>query len=106
MPAGYELKQKREAWIKAGCLASEMESATLFIVAQVLRARAGCVLSTVWNQERARQGLSNPECHDPERAIRAAVEAVRLQQDEADAAWQAAYGKMGDGERMRGVVYE
>jgi uridine phosphorylase len=78
MPAGYELKQKWEAWIKAGCLASEMESATLFIVAQVLRARAGCVLSTVWNQERARQGLSNPECHDPERAIRAAVEAVRL----------------------------
>lgn len=78
MPAGYELKQRWEAWIKAGCLASEMESATLFIVAQVLRARAGCVLSTVWNQERARQGLSNPECHDPERAIRAAVEAVRL----------------------------
>ena len=37
MPAGYELKQKWEAWIKAGCLASEMESATLFIVAQVLR---------------------------------------------------------------------
>ena len=78
MPAGYELKQKWDAWIKAGCLASEMESATLFVVAQVLRARAGCVLSTVWNQERARQGLSNPECHDPERAIRVAVEAVRL----------------------------
>ena len=77
MPAGYELKQKWDAWIKAGCLASEMESATLFVVAQVLRARAGCVLSTVWNQERARQGLSNPECHDPERAIRVAVEAVR-----------------------------
>jgi uridine phosphorylase len=78
MPAGYELENKWNAWIKAGCLASEMESATLFIVAQVLRARAGCVLSTVWNQERARQGLSNPECHDPVRAIRAAVEAVRL----------------------------
>jgi len=36
------------------------------------------VLSTVWNQERARQGLSNPECHDPIRAIQTAVEAVRL----------------------------
>jgi uridine phosphorylase len=85
MPAGYELKQKWEAWIKAGCLASEMESATLFIVAQVLRARAGCVLSTVWNQERARQGLSNPECHDPERAIKTAVEAVRLLMEEDQA---------------------
>ncbi len=40
------------------------------------------------------------------RGAHEAVEAVRLQQDEADAAWQAAYGKMGDGERMRGVVYE
>jgi hypothetical protein len=40
------------------------------------------------------------------RSAHQAVEAVRLQQDEADAAWQAAYGKMGDGERMRGVVYE
>jgi uridine phosphorylase len=78
MPAGYELMQKWEAWIKAGCLASEMESATLFIVAQVLRARAGCVLSTVWNQEREQQGLSNPECHDPVRAIKTALEAVRL----------------------------
>ena len=57
MPAGYELKQKWEAWIKAGCLASEMESATLFIVAQVLRARAGCVLSTVWNQEPRGRGF-------------------------------------------------
>ena len=40
------------------------------------------------------------------RSAHQAVEAVRLQQDEADAAWQAACGKMGDGERMRGVVYE
>ncbi len=40
------------------------------------------------------------------RSAHQAVEAVRLQQDEADAAWQAASGKMGDGERMRGVVYE
>ena len=36
------------------------------------------------------------------RSAHQAVEAGRLQQDEADAAWQAAYGKMGDGERMRG----
>ena len=85
MPVGYELEHKWEAWIKAGCLASEMESATLFVVAQVLRARAGCVLSTVWNQERARQGLSNPECHDPARAIQAAVEAVRLLIEEEQA---------------------
>jgi len=78
MPAGYELINKWEAWIKAGCLASEMESAALYIVSQILGARAGCVLNVVWNQERAKAGLDNPNCHDTERAIRTAVEAVRI----------------------------
>ena len=77
MPVGDELQYMWRAWIKAGCLASEMESAALFIVAQTLRVRAGCVLTAVWNQERARQGLSNPETHDSSSAIRTAVEAVR-----------------------------
>ncbi|MDR1564990.1 MAG: uridine phosphorylase [Oscillospiraceae bacterium] len=77
MPAGYELEQKWQAWKKAGCLASEMESAALFIVAQVLGARAGCVLSAVWNQERELAGLSNPHCVDSLAAAKAAVEAVR-----------------------------
>jgi len=78
MPAGNELMEKWNAWIKAGCLASEMESATLFIVSQILGARAGCVLNTVWNQERERSGLSNPNSHDTRGAIKAAVEAVRI----------------------------
>lgn len=78
MPAGSELMSKWDAWIKAGCLASEMESATLYIVAQVLGARAACVLNVVWNQERERQGLSNPHCHDTTGAIKVAVESIRL----------------------------
>lgn len=78
MPAGYQLENKWNAWVKAGCLASEMESAALFIVAQTLGARAGCVLSTVWNQERHKQGLEDHENHDTSSAIEAAVEAVRL----------------------------
>ncbi|MDR3239300.1 MAG: nucleoside phosphorylase [Clostridiales bacterium] len=76
MPIGPELTRKWDAWIKAGCLASEMESAALYIAAQVLRARAGCVLSVVWNQERAKQGLDNPQSHDPGAAIEIAVKAV------------------------------
>ncbi len=78
MPAGYELKNKWEAWIKAGCLASEMESSTLYIVSQILGARAGCVLNVIWNQERERKGMSNPHCHDTSLAIQTAVEAVRI----------------------------
>jgi uridine phosphorylase len=78
MPAGYELKDKWDAWIKAGCLASEMESAALYIVSQVLGARAGCVLNVVWNQEREKAGMSNPYSHDTSLAIQTAVEAVRI----------------------------
>lgn len=78
MPVGYDLNNKWEAWIKAGCLASEMESATLFCVSSVLRAGAGCVLSVVWNQERAKAGLSNPSNHDTTGAIQVAIEAIRL----------------------------
>jgi uridine phosphorylase len=78
MPAGYELEQKWRAWVKAGCLASEMESAALFIVCQILGLRAGCILSAVWNQERAARGLPDRHCHDASPAIRAAVEALRI----------------------------
>jgi uridine phosphorylase len=78
MPAGNELMEKWKAWVMAGCLASEMESSTLYIVAQILGARAGCVCSVVWNQERELLGLSNPHVHGSENAIKTAVEAVRI----------------------------
>lgn len=77
MPYGYGLESKWEAWIKGGCLASEMESAALFIVAQVLGAKAGCVMSVVWNQEREKAGLDNPHCHDTDKAIRVCINAIR-----------------------------
>jgi len=78
MPSGFDLKHKWEAWLKAGCLASEMESASLYVVSQILGARAGCVLNVVWNQERERAGMSNPHSHDAEPAIKTAVEAMRI----------------------------
>jgi len=78
MPTGEDLKRNWKAWIKAGCLASEMESAALYIVAQVLGVKAGCVLSVVWNQEREAKGLDNPKVHDTTPAIKTAIEAVRV----------------------------
>ena len=38
-PVSYELLNKWEAWMRLGCLASEMESAALFTVASYLRVR-------------------------------------------------------------------
>ena len=78
MPVGEDLQKNWRAWIKAGCIASEMESAALYIVAHTLRVRAGCVLSVVWNQERKAKGLSNPEVHNTTPAIETAIEAVKI----------------------------
>ena len=77
MPVGYELLNKWDAWIKAGCLASEMESAAVFIVSQILGMRAGCVLNVLWNQERRKQGMDDTESQDMTAAIQVSVEAIR-----------------------------
>jgi uridine phosphorylase len=77
MPVSYELEQKWEAWKRMGCLASEMESAALFIAGSFLRVRVGSCFLVVANQERAKMGLDNPQVHDTELAIVTAVEALR-----------------------------
>ena len=77
MPVSYELLNKWEAWKRLGCLASEMESAALFIVASTLHVRCGSVFLVMANQEREKQGLDNPVAHDTDMAIRVAVEAIR-----------------------------
>lgn len=76
-PVSYELMNKWEAWKRLGCLASEMESAALFVVASYLKVRVGSCFLVVANQEREKLGLENPVAHDTDRAIRVAVEAVR-----------------------------
>ena len=77
-PVSYELLNKWEAWIRCGCLASEMESAAPFVVGSCLKVRIGTVLLTIANQERAKAGLENEQVHDTSGAIRTAVEAIRL----------------------------
>ncbi len=76
-PVSYELLNKWEAWKRMGCLASEMESAALFIVATSLGVRMGSCFLVLANQEREKAGLDNPVVHDTDMAIRTAVEAIR-----------------------------
>ncbi|MCI7740917.1 MAG: uridine phosphorylase [Clostridiales bacterium] len=76
MPVGYDLMNKWDAWKKAGVLASEMETAALFVVSGILKMRAGAVMLCVWNQERELMGLGNDEVHDSEASIKTAIEAV------------------------------
>lgn len=76
MPVSYELLNKWEAWIRLGCLASEMESAALFIAASFLGVRAGSDFLVVGNQERMKAGLDNPIVHETESAITIAIKAL------------------------------
>ncbi len=78
MPVNYELLNKWEAWKRMGCLASEMESAALFIVGSFLRVKVGSVFLVVANQEREKLGLENPVVHDTDMAIKTAVEALKI----------------------------
>lgn len=77
MPVGYELLNKWEAWKRLGCLASEMESAALFVVGSALHVKVGSIFLVVANQEREKEGLSNPVVHDTDMVVRVAVEALR-----------------------------
>ena len=77
LPNHEELERKWDAWVRLGAKASEMESAALFIVASYLHCRIGSIFLAIANQQRAKAGLDNPQCHDTDAAIKTAVEALR-----------------------------
>ena len=78
MPVADELLMKWQAWKKLGVLASEMESAALFVTAASLGARCGAVYNVIWNQERRRSGLPDEDSPDNGAAIEAAVRALEI----------------------------
>ena len=79
MPTSTELTAKWNAWLRMGCLASEMESAAVFIVAQYLRVRAAAIFLSMANQEREKKGLPNETFHSKAGLIRTSIEALRIQ---------------------------
>ena len=78
MPVSYELNNKWNAWLKLGCLASEMESAALFTVGSYLKVKVGSIFLVVANQEREKLGMENPVVHDTDSAIKTAIEAIKI----------------------------
>ena len=78
MPVKDKLISDWNAWIECGALASEMESATLFVVGSVRRARVGSVLAVVGNQTRRELNLPDEIIHDTDYAIRIAIEAIKI----------------------------
>lgn len=78
MPVAEYLKNRWEAYVRCGCLTSEMEAATLFSVAIARHVRAGAVFTALWNVERTKAGLPDKVCESSERAIKCAVGAIKL----------------------------
>ena len=76
-PVSYDLLQKWESWKRLGVMASEMESAALFVVAAALGVRCGSCFHVVWNQEREKAGLAMPMTEDTSGAIRVGIEAMK-----------------------------
>lgn len=72
-PIGMELVLKRKAWKMCGALASEMETAALFVFGSFRRCRTGAVLLALDNQEREKVGLPNKQNHDISKAIDIAI---------------------------------
>jgi uridine phosphorylase len=66
MPVGPRLKERWDAWVKGGVMASEMEASTLLVVARVLGKRAGGIMIGA----SSRDDLNN--------LLGTAVDAVRL----------------------------
>ena len=77
-PVANRLINDWNAWKAAGVLASEMESAALFVVAATLHVRCATVLNMIWNQENKEgYGTDSAPKLDMDAAIKTAVEALR-----------------------------
>ena len=66
MPVASRLRERWQAWVRAGVLCSEMEAATLFVVSQILGVRAGAIMLAITVGE------------SQDDLIRTAVEGVRI----------------------------
>ena len=77
MPVRDKLKGKWQAFLDCGALASEMESAALFIIGSVRRVRTGCIVQVFANQTRRAMGLEDPVVLDTDAAVRVGALAIR-----------------------------
>lgn len=77
MPVAPELARRWDAWMAGGAICSEMEAATLFIVASTLRVRAGGVMLIFQNLDHEPPTEDDRRNGDVERVIDVAVAGLR-----------------------------
>jgi len=76
MPVASRLLDRWKAWKMGGAICSEMESAVLFILCSIHRARAGGIMLVAANQESDEPNLSPVE--DLTNLIKTSIQAVKI----------------------------
>jgi uridine phosphorylase len=77
MPVAARLHERWSAWIGGGALCSEMEAATLYIVASVLRVRAGGLMMVMGHPDQSPMSPSEWEASKVEHLLPVAIEGMR-----------------------------
>ena len=75
MPRSTELKEELQMWSRAGVLSNDMESSTLFVVAQIRRLRAGTINLCV--DELGAGEIHHLDQSFMDRMLKVAVDAIR-----------------------------
>jgi uridine phosphorylase len=78
MPVADHLRKRWQAWVDGGAICSEMESAAIFILSSIHRVRAGGVMMMVAAGEGLPDTEEEKDLFHGDRAIRAAIEALRI----------------------------
>jgi uridine phosphorylase len=76
-PLETQIRERWDAWTRAGCLAAEMEAATVLTVAAVRRVRAGAVLGVIDSPSQGLAGMPDPSRLPLDAAIEVAVGGLR-----------------------------
>ena len=78
MPVVEMLHKRWKAWVQGGAVCSEMESSAIFILASIHRKRAGGVMMMVGAGDGLPKTEAEKELFHSDRAIRTAIEAVKI----------------------------
>ena len=77
MPIADDLKRRWTAWMAGGAICSEMEAATLYIVAATLGVRAGGTMLILGNPEQRPMTAAEEAACDINRVIDVGVDGLR-----------------------------
>jgi uridine phosphorylase len=78
MPVADHLQKRWKAWVDGGAICSEMEAAAIFILSSIHRVRAGGVMMMIAAGEGLPDTEEEKELFHSDRAIRTAIEALRI----------------------------